>query len=148
MIDTNVWVSRLLLANSLPARAVDKALDEHDVVVSEASMEELADVLSRGKFDKYVPREDRVDFVRRVLQVATMVPVLSEIGDCRDPKDNRILALALDSGSECVISGDRDLVTLSPCLRGASPSRSPAEGSWRAIAIVTPGAFEAWLERR
>ena len=133
VIDTNVWVSRLLLANSVSARAVDKALNEHDVVVSEASMDELADVLGRGKFDNYVPREDRVEFVRRVMQVATMVPVLSEIADCRDPKDNRILALALDSASDCVISGDRDLGTLSP---------------WRGIAIVSPGAFEAWLERR
>ena len=133
VIDTNVWVSRLLLANSVSARTVDMALDEHDVVVSEASMEELADVLSRGKFDKYVSREDRVDFVRRVLQVATMVPVLSEVADCRDPKGNRMLALALDSGSECVISGDRDLVTLSP---------------WRRIAIVPPGAFQDWLEHR
>lgn len=127
VFDTNVWVSRLLLANSVPARAVDTALYEHDIVVSESSMEELADVLSRDKFDKYVPREDRVDFVRSVLQVATMVPVLSEIVDCRDPKDNRILALALDSGSECVISGDRNLVTLSP---------------WRRIAIVPPGVFQ------
>ena len=126
VIDTNVWVSRLLLAHSVSARAVDKALGEHDVVVSEASVEELADVLSRAKFDKYVSREDRVEFVRRVLQVATMVPVLSEVADCRDPKDNSILALALDSGSECVISGDSDLVTLSP---------------WRGIAIVPPREF-------
>lgn len=133
VVDTNVWVSRLLLATSTTALAVDKALSEHDVVVSEASMEELADVLSRRKFDRYVSRDDRAEFVRRVLQVATMVPVLSEIADCRDPKDNRILALALDSGSKCVISGDRDLVTLSP---------------WRGIAIVPPGAFHDWLEPR
>lgn len=129
VIDTNVWVSRLLLANSVSARAVDMALDEHDVVVSEASMEELADVLSRGKFDRYTSREDRVDFVRRVLQVATMVPVLSEIADCKNPQDNRILALAFDSGSECLISGDRVLVTQSP---------------WRGIAIVPPGVFQDW----
>ena len=29
----------------------------------------------------------------------------------------RILALAFDSGSECVTNGDWNLVTLSPCLR-------------------------------
>lgn len=108
------------------------ALNEHDVVVSEGSMEELADVLGRGKFDKYVPREDRVEFVRRVMQVATMVPVLSEIADCRDPKDNRILALALDSCSECVISGERDFVTLSP---------------WRGVAIIPPEISQDWLDR-
>lgn len=126
VIDTNVWVSRLLLASSIAARAVDRALQNHEAVVSEASVEELADVLSRRKFDKYVSLEDRQEFLRRVLQVATVVPVLSVVTDCRDPKDNGLLALALDSGSECIISGDSDLITLSP---------------WRDIVIVPPRVF-------
>ena len=126
VIDTNVWVSRLLLASSIAARAVDRALQNHEAVVSEASVEELADVLSRRKFDKYVSLEDRQEFLRRVLQVATVVPVLSVVTDCRDPKDNDLLALALDSGSECIISGDSDLITLSP---------------WRDIVIVPPRVF-------
>ena len=126
VIDTNVWVSRLLLASSIAARAVDRALQNHEAVVSEASVEELADVLSRRKFDKYVSLEDRQEFLRRVLQVATVVPVLSVVTDRRDPKDNAFLALALDSGSECIISGDSDLITLSP---------------WRDIVIVPPRVF-------
>ena len=126
VIDTNGWVSRLLLASSIAARAVDRALQNHEAVVSEASVEELADVLSRRKFDKYVSLEDRQEFLRRVLQVATVVPVLSVVTDCRDPKDNAFLALALDSGSECIISGDSDLITLSP---------------WRDIVIVPPRVF-------
>ena len=126
VIDTNVWVSRLLLASSIAARAVDRALQNHEAVVSEASVEELADVLSRRKFGKYVSLEDRREFLRRVLQVATVVPVLSVVTDCRDPKDNAFLALALDSGSECIISGDSDLITLSP---------------WRDIVIVPPRVF-------
>ena len=127
-IDTNVWVSRLLLAGSVPAQAVDKALVEHEVVVSVEVIDELADVLSRDKFDRYVSLHDREEFVRRVLQVATVVAVLSEVEDCRDPKHNCLLALALDSQSECVISGDGDLTELSP---------------WRGIPIVTPSAFIA-----
>ena len=98
VIDTNVWVSRLLLAGSVPARAVDKALAQFEVVVSEASVEELADVLSREKFDRYVSLQDRQEFIRRLFQLTTPVSVLSEISDCKDPKDNHILALALDSG--------------------------------------------------
>ena len=105
---------------------MDRALQNHEAVVSEASVEELADVLSRRKFDKYVSLEDRQEFLRRVLQVATVVPVLSVVTDCRDPKDNGFLALALDSGSECIISGDSDLITLSP---------------WRDIVIVPPRVF-------
>ena len=55
-----------------------------------------------------------------------MVPVLSEITDCRDSKDNRFLALALDSESDCIVSGDDHLLAMNP---------------WRGIEIVSPGAF-------
>lgn len=128
VVDTNVWISRLLLSNSVSARAVDKALARFEVVVSEASVEELADVLSREKFDRYVSLQDRKEFLRRLLQVTTMVSVLSEITDCRDPKDNRFLALALDSESDCVVSGDDHLLALNP---------------WRGIRIASPRAFLA-----
>ena len=128
VIDTNVWISRLLLADSVSGRTVDKALAEFEVVVSEASVEELARVLSREKFDRYVSVRDREEFLRRLLQVTTMVSVLSEVSECRDPKDNRFLALALDSESDCIVSGDADLLALNP---------------WRGIEIVAPGAFLA-----
>ena len=132
VIDTNVWISRVLLADSAAARAVDNALTRFEVVVSEASVEELAGVLSREKFDRYVSLQDREEFLRRLLQVTTMVSVLSEITDCRDPKDNRFLALGLDSESDCIVSGDADLLALNP---------------WRGIEIVSPGAFLAIRER-
>ena len=54
-----------------------------------------------------------------------MIPVLSIVEDCRDPDDNRLLALALDSQSEVVLTGDRDLLSLHP---------------WRGIALLPPHA--------
>ncbi len=89
-------------------------------------MEELADVLSRKKWDRYVSVEDRQEFLRRLLQVADMVSVLSEIDDCRDAKDNRFLALALDADAGYIITGDSDLLVLHP---------------WRGIQILTPRDF-------
>ena len=91
-------------------------------------MEELADVLSRKKWDRYVSVEDRQEFIRRLLQVADMVSVLSEIDDCRDAKVNRFLALALDADAGYIITGDSDLLILHP---------------WRGIQILTPGDFLA-----
>ena len=126
VVDTNVWVSRLLLANSVAARAVDAALASSQVMVSEPLIEELADVLGREKFDRYVSLADREEFLRRVLQVATTLPVLTEVADCRDPDDNRLLALALDSESDYILTGDQDLLTMSP---------------WRGIEIISPRAF-------
>lgn len=126
VVDTNALVSRLLLTESVPAQAVDKALRQAEVVVSEATMEELADVLSRKKWDGYVSVEDRQELIRRLLQVADMVSVLSEIDDCRDAKDNRFLALALDADASYIVTGDSDLLALHP---------------WRGIQILTPGDF-------
>ncbi len=128
VIDTNVWISRLLIADSAAAKAVDKALSQADVVVSDATTEELADVLSREKFDRYVSLDDREHFLRHVLQVTTMVSVISEVTDCADSSDNHFLALALDSKSGFTVSGDTDLLSLSP---------------WRGIQIVSPAEFLA-----
>ncbi len=126
VIDTNVWVSRLLIADSVAARAVQRALSECEVMVSEACMEELAEVLARGKFDRYVSLEDRKRFIRAVLRVTTLAPVLSEVADCRDYADNQFLALAWDSESDCIVTGDSDLLELDP---------------WREIPIVRPAEF-------
>ena len=126
VIDTNVWVSRLLLADSVTARAVDAALESSQVVISEPLAEELADVLTREKFDRYVSLADREEFLRRVLQVASTFPVLTEVTDCRDADDNRLLALALDSESDYILTGDQDLLTTNP---------------WRGIEIISPREF-------
>jgi hypothetical protein len=49
VVHTNILVSRLLLADSVPAQAVRKAVNEAQVLVSDATMIELADVLARPK---------------------------------------------------------------------------------------------------
>ena len=83
-------------------------------------------MLSRDKFDAYASIEDRRQFVRQVLRVTNMVPVLSEITDCRDETDNKYLALALDSECAHILTGDTDLLELNP---------------WRNIGIVSPAVF-------
>ena len=65
VIDTNLWVSRLLLPGGVAARAVDHGLAWGIPLVSVETLAELADVLSRSKFDKYVSPADRQHFLRR-----------------------------------------------------------------------------------
>ena len=66
VIDTNVLVSRLILPQSLPAQAVRRAEQEALLLISEATMYELADVLARPRFDRYVSLDDRKSFLRRL----------------------------------------------------------------------------------
>ena len=131
VIDTNVLVSRLLVTGSVSACAVDKALVHEEVIISESTVDELTDVLSREKWDRYVSIKDRQEFVRRLLQIATMVSVISETEDCRDPADNQFLALALDGQAACILTGDKDLLALHP---------------WRGIEIICPADFLAFRE--
>ena len=49
VIDTNCLISRLLLPSSVPGQAVRRAVDHGVMLVSEATMNELADVLARSE---------------------------------------------------------------------------------------------------
>lgn len=58
ILDTNVLFSAVLSANSVSGLALFAALERGVVLVSEATVEEVADVLSRPKFDPYVTAEE------------------------------------------------------------------------------------------
>ena len=52
VVDTDVFISRLLRFDSVPGRAVEKAIHHATVLVSEPTMNELAEVLAQAKFDR------------------------------------------------------------------------------------------------
>jgi putative PIN family toxin of toxin-antitoxin system len=126
VVDTNALVSRLLLANSVPAQSVRKAVIEARLLVSEATMTELADVLARPKFDAYVRLEDRQQFFRLLGRIAEMVPVVHTVRACRDPRDDKFLELAVNGEADLIATGDKDLLALHP---------------FRGIPIITPAAY-------
>jgi len=114
VVDNNVLISRLLLPDSTPGRAVRKAVDEAQLLISEATLFELADVISRRKFDRYVSVADRQKFLRLLGSVAEMVPITYPIRACRDPKDDKFLELAVNGVASAIVTGDRDLLVLNP----------------------------------
>ena len=114
VLDTNTLVSGVLLAESMPGRAVRKAVMECQVLMSEETLYELADVLSRKKFDRYISLEDRKEFMRVMLRVAEMVTIVSRVEACRDEADNRILEVAVNGDADAIVSGDADLLSLNP----------------------------------
>lgn len=109
VLDTNLLVSRLLLPNGVAARAVDKALAEGVLLASEATLEELAEVLARPRFDRYVSLEDRRQFMRMLGGVVRVVPIRHRIAVCREPKDDMFLHVALNGDAQVLVTGDRDL---------------------------------------
>jgi putative PIN family toxin of toxin-antitoxin system len=124
--DTNCLISRLLLRSSLPARAVRHAVDYGILLVSEATMIELADVIARPKFDRYISLEDRQQFLQLLGRVAEFVANVYKVSDCRDPKDDKFLEVALSGRADLILTGDADLLILHP---------------WRGITILSPAQY-------
>jgi len=131
VIDTGVAVSAVLLPHSLPRQAFDTAASLGKLLVSEATVAELDEVLWRPKFNKYVSEEKRLEFLAALVREAEAVEVTAIIAECRDPKDNnKFLELAVSGGAGHIVSGDADLLALHP---------------FRGVAILTPQAFLARL---
>lgn len=114
VIDTNLWISRLLIPGGMAARAVDQGLSWGVPLVSEETLMELSDVLSRARFDRYVSREDRQHFLRLLGGIVRMVSVNQRIVACRDPKDDKFLDVALNGEAQMILTGDHDLLELHP----------------------------------
>ena len=130
VLDTNLLVSRMLLPAGVAGRAVDKALAEGVLLVSEETLAELAEVLSRPKFDRYVSLEDRMQFFRLLGGIARVVPIRHRLVVCRDPKDDMLLDVALNGEAGTIVTGDRDLLVWHEDFRRS-----------HGLAILSPSGF-------
>ena len=65
-------------------------------------------------------------FLGQLGAVAEFVPIVQLIRECRDPKDDKFLEVALNGKADLIITGDADLLTLH---------------RWRGIAILSPANY-------
>jgi putative PIN family toxin of toxin-antitoxin system len=126
VFDASTVVSAALKSDSVPEQALLRAEDVDVFALSTEVDREIAGVLGRPGFLRAIPRER----IERVLGVLRSVAVWFEpslrVSDCRDPKDNEYLELALASGASTIVSGDDDLLVLDP---------------WRGVRIVRPANY-------
>ena len=54
VFDTNTIISAFLFEEGIPGRELNEALDQGELILSMEVAEELAKVLRRDKFDRYV----------------------------------------------------------------------------------------------
>ncbi len=120
VFDTNSLISSALIANSANRKALDKAIDLGLIAVSNKTIDELIEVLFRHKLDKYFLNNSERWIIINKLEINSKLffPDIS-ITDCRDPKDNKFLELAISANASCIITGDKDLLVLHP-FRGIS----------------------------
>ncbi len=125
VFDNNALVSAVLLSG-IPRRAFDKLLNNGTLLVSVPVLLELADVLNREKFDKYVTHDERMRFIVSFLKVAEMIEISETITVCCDPKDDKLLELAISDSASFLVTGDKDLLVLNP---------------FRGVEIISPREF-------
>jgi len=97
VIDTNVIVGALIFSKSTTMQALREAKQKGLILISVEILSELIDVLSRQKFDRYLSREIRQDFLARETELIT---INETIDICRDPRDNKFLELAISGSSK------------------------------------------------
>jgi putative PIN family toxin of toxin-antitoxin system len=119
VFDTSTLVSAALRLDSIPHQALLRALRFCDLCASEATLGELKEVLAREKFRRYLPGAARQKFLLRIENSVRRFAVreedcLSLNPACRDPKDNKFLALAAEAEAEVLVSSDEDLLVLDP----------------------------------
>jgi len=132
VIDTSSLVSYVLTRGDVMHRVISHWRANHFVTLSSpATRAELAAVVSRSQIER--------------LAVASLDPLIQGLdryswhvpgelrltGACRDPKDDKFLACAVEGNAHYLVSSDKDLLSMR---------------FYRGVAIVNPGQFLLALE--
>lgn len=110
VVDTNVWVSGLIVPDSPPGRVLRALRDRRfELVVSWKVAEELADVLQRPRLRRYEIEQQDIEDVFRLL--APALPTADLEVPIRDPDDAPAVAAALAGAADLIVTGDADFLS-------------------------------------
>jgi putative PIN family toxin of toxin-antitoxin system len=125
IVDTNVFISAALKERSLPSDAVHLAAERDLLLKSATTEQELFITLARPRLAPLIPHRFLI-WLEDVLAAAELVPITERVVACRDPKDDKFLEVAVNGHADRIVSGDADLLALSP---------------FRGIPIITPAVY-------
>jgi uncharacterized protein len=127
VLDTNILVSFAIRPTANFRRIFEYVIRDGDVLICEETLAELSEVLTRDKFMRYFSRVDDIrDYIEWYEAMGEMIDLVEHVVACRDPKDDKFLALAVSGRADCIIAGDADLTTM---------------GTFRGIPIYSPATF-------
>ena len=127
VIDTNVFISGLMLPNNTPGRIINAWRSGHfSLVLSEPMLTEISTVLGYPKIRKRIGWNDDtiscyVMLLRFEAEIFDIRKTAAHVP--RDAKDNMVLATLLASKADSLVTGDADLLALA----GTYPILTPAD---------------------
>ena len=113
VLDTNLVVSfHISRGEAITRLFTHWRKDNFTYIISPEIHRELLDVLNRTKLNKLFIREPE-DFLDLVETETEWVRgELKLTGICRDPKDDKFIACAVEGNADYIVTGDKDLLTL------------------------------------
>ena len=114
VVDANTVASAALKAESTPETALLLALLYDAMYLSEPVLAEIREVLGRPKFRRYLGPDRITEIMALILADAHLVTPITVVRACRDPDDDKYLDLALAAEAYAIVTGDRDLLSMSP----------------------------------
>jgi putative PIN family toxin of toxin-antitoxin system len=134
--DTNVLVSGLLAEVGAPRVVLDAWLDDQFVLVTSLYLlDELTHVLSYPRIAQRIRlgNSEMEALLAALLARAHVVAGQLHLpGTTRDPKDDAVVACAIEGEASYIVSGDEDLLVL---------------GTYAGVEIVSPARFVRILRR-
>lgn len=112
VIDTNILVSFAIRPNPNFEKIFDYVAIHGVYLISEDTIAELFDVLSRDKFRKYLPLDQSLDYIEWYSGVSEQVMITENVIACLDPKNDKFLSLAVSGKADCIIAGDHHLLDM------------------------------------
>ena len=128
VLDASTLVSAAIGRGSVPDRAVRHAFAAGSVAISEPVMSELLDVFARPRLARFINPVLREEVISLLDGLGTFYEPTAVVTDCKDPKDNKYLELALAADADAIVTGDAHLLVLHP---------------WRGISILRPADYLA-----
>jgi putative PIN family toxin of toxin-antitoxin system len=135
VVDTNTLISGIIAPLGAPAQIV-LCWQRGDflLITSPVLLDELRRVLGYPRIAKRLgwSEDERGQFLESFEVLALITPGMQSLpGVTRDPKDDPVVACAVEGGAEFIVSGDRDLLVL---------------GVYQGVRMMTPREFLALLE--
>jgi uncharacterized protein len=130
VLDTNILVSAFITPRGTPAQLLQAwRAEQFDLVTSPPILEELQEALSCPKLQRryHLSPKDIRDYVTLLAHTAMVVPGTRAVSaPLRDLDDKLILAAAIESKSDYLVTGDKELLNLK---------------RFHTVRIITPSAF-------
>ena len=134
VLDTNVLLSALLFSSE--SFSWLRHAWQSNAILPLASCDTTAELIRVLRYPKFrLTREEREDILTDYLPWCETVVVSNppDVPHCRDPFDRPFLELAMVGQADALVTGDNDLLALSPTF---------------SIPILTPNALKARLRER